>query len=143
MTHRRIGFASPDGFDLYGVTAAHRNPRFAPPGAGLLRAAFTADAASRVWDLPDEEIVELACENLARTPIGVIRPIAAVLHRHALMMPLFSPGSARRLAAFLSRGDRSPRLAFAGDYLVGPSVEAAVTSGMRAATEIAHSLHSR
>ena len=28
-------------------------------------------------------------------------------------------------------------MAFAGDYLVGPSAEAALTSGMRAATEIA------
>jgi predicted NAD/FAD-dependent oxidoreductase len=31
-------------------------------------------------------------------------------------------------------------MAFAGDYLIGPTAEGAVTSGMRAATEIARSL---
>ena len=72
--------------------------------------------------------------------LAVAPPIASAVHRHPFMLPVFSPGSARRLAAFLSRGDRSPRLAFAGDYLVAPSAEGAVTSGMRAATEIAHSL---
>jgi predicted NAD/FAD-dependent oxidoreductase len=59
------------------------------------------------------------------------------------MVPQFRVGYTARLAAFLSRTDRSPRLAFAGDYLVGPSTEAALTSGMRAATEIARTLDKR
>ena len=37
-------------------------------------------------------------------------------------------------------GARSPRLAFAGDYLVGPYTEMALTSGMRAATEVVTTL---
>ena len=50
------------------------------------------------------------------------------------------PLAPQRLAAFLRRMDRSPRMAFAGDYLIGPTAEGAVTSGMRAATEIARFL---
>ena len=45
-----------------------------------------------------------------------------------------------RLSSFLRRNDRSPRLSFAGDYLIGPNLEAAVTSGMRAASDVARSL---
>ena len=141
MTHYRVAFARPDAFDLYAVTAGHGRPGAAPRGAGLLSAAFRADASARLWNAEDAEIVELACENLERTPISVVRPIAAAVHRHSLLLPMFSPGSLRRLASFLRRVDRSPRLAFAGDYLVGPCAEAAVTSGMRAASEIINRIH--
>jgi predicted NAD/FAD-dependent oxidoreductase len=54
------------------------------------------------------------------------------------MLPQFRAGYLPQLAAFLGRSAaiRSPRLAFAGDYLVGPYTEAALTSGLRAANEI-------
>jgi hypothetical protein len=53
------------------------------------------------------------------------------------MYPIFYPGYLSSLVRFGRRVDRSPRLFFAGDYLVGPGVESALTSGMRAAAEIA------
>lgn len=143
MGHYRMAFSRRDGFDLYGATAGHQRPGAAPRGAGLLSAVLTSDAATRMWQAPDREVIDLVCENFARTPIGALAPVGSALHRYPLMLPLFRPGSAGRLASFLSRSDRSPRLAFAGDYLVGPSAEAAVTSGMRAATEIAHLLQVR
>ena len=66
-----------------------------------------------------------------------LRPQQAVIHRWSPMLPQFGAGYLPRLARFHGRLDRSPRLAFAGDYLVGPYTEAALTSGLRAATEIA------
>jgi oxygen-dependent protoporphyrinogen oxidase len=59
------------------------------------------------------------------------------------MMPQFHAGYLGHLRSFLERGERTPRLAFAGDYLVGPYTEAALTSGLRAANEIALSLGKR
>jgi predicted NAD/FAD-dependent oxidoreductase len=66
--------------------------------------------------------------------------MACVVHRWPAMLPQFGAGSLRLLARFQARMARSPRLAFAGDYLVGPHAEGALTSGMRAATEIARGL---
>jgi protoporphyrinogen oxidase len=50
-------------------------------------------------------------------------------------MPKFPPGRYRQLASFLSRS-RRPGLWFCGDYLMGPFIEAAVTTGYRAAEAI-------
>ena len=59
------------------------------------------------------------------------------------MLPQFGAGYTRALAAFLARSERSPRLAFAGDYLVGPCTEAACASGIRAADEVERALAKR
>jgi len=135
-----VAFPRREGLDLYGLAVDHHKPGAAPPGAGLVNAALTARSAARVWDAPDAAIAELVLENLARTPIGRLRPQEAVVHRWSPMLPQFYAGYLPRLARFQSRLERSPRLAFAGDYLVGPYTEAALTSGLRAATEIAQGL---
>ncbi len=93
-----------------------------------------------MWEASDEAVGELVLENLACTPIGKLEPEATVVHRWSPMLPRFVPGHLPRLAAFFRRMDRSPRMAFAGDYLIAPTAEAALTSGMRAATEIVRTL---
>ena len=135
-----VAFPRREGLDLYGLAVDHHKPGVAPPGAGLVNAALTARAAARLWDAPDAAIAELVVENLARTPIGPLRPIDAVVHRWSPMLPQLYAGYLPRLARFQARLERSPRLAFAGDYLVGPYTEAALTSGLRAATEIAREI---
>jgi oxygen-dependent protoporphyrinogen oxidase len=140
LPHFGVAFPRREGLDLYGLAVDHHKPGAAPPGAGLLNAALTARAAERLWTASDASIADLVLENLAYTPVGRLAPMDFAVHRWETMQPLFERGYLARLARFLNRVDRSPRLAFAGDYLVGSSTEAALTSGMRAATEIARSL---
>jgi oxygen-dependent protoporphyrinogen oxidase len=132
-----VSFPRRAGLDLHGLAVAHPRPGLAPAGAGLVNAALTERAATRLWQAPDGEVVEFVREQLARTPVGPLSPLRGVVHRWPALLPRFGPGALGRLGRFLGRIERSPRLAFAGDYLVGSSVEGALTSGMRAATEIA------
>jgi protoporphyrinogen oxidase len=123
-----------------GLAAVFVETEAAPPGAGLLAAVLDGEAARRLGGAPDAAVVAHALEGLASTPLGRIEVAHAVVSRVSSGVPRFGPGSLRRLAAFTARVDRSPRLAFAGDYRVAPGLEGAVTSGMRAATEIAREL---
>lgn len=135
-----VAFPPVEGLDLYGLAVDHHKEGVAPPGAGLVNAALTARAAARMWEASDATVRDLVLDQLARTPVGRLRPRTVVVHRWDPMLPTFAPGHLARLAGFLGRSDRSPRLAFAGDYLVGPYTEAALTSGMRAADEIVATL---
>jgi len=135
-----VAFPRGAGLDLYGLAVDHWKPGAAPDGAGLLNAALTEDAAARLAGAGDEAIVACALESLARTPVGRLAPRDAVVHRWDPMLPQFDAGYLPALRDFLAREERSPRLAFAGDYLVGPYTEAALTSGLRAATELARAL---
>jgi oxygen-dependent protoporphyrinogen oxidase len=137
-----VAFPRREEVGLYGLAVDHHKPRVAPAGAGLLNAALTASAAERLRDAPDAAVVAHVVEALARTPIGRLDPIATAVHRWDPMLPLFYAGYLPQLAAFHARRERSPRLAFAGDYLIGPYTEMALTSGMRAATEIARAVAS-
>ncbi|MCH7645505.1 MAG: FAD-dependent oxidoreductase [Myxococcales bacterium] len=115
----------------------HRKPGFAPPGAGLLRATLATRATDRLWEATDSEIVDFVDRELARTPVGRLNPQNYVISRTDPMYPIFYPGYLSSLIRFGRRVDRSPRLFFAGDYLVGPGVESALASGIRAAAEVA------
>ena len=132
----RVAFPRGSGLDLYGIDVAHHRRSVAPSGAGLLSALFTRDTTARLWDAPVSSVAQVAVESLARTPIGRVQPADVVVHRFDPYGTLFSRGYLPRLARFLRRVDRSPRLAFAGSYRVAPTAEGAVTSGIRAATEI-------
>jgi oxygen-dependent protoporphyrinogen oxidase len=131
-----VAFPRPAGIGLYGLAVDHWKEGVAPPGAGLLNTALTEAAAARLAGAPDTELVDFVLGELARTPVGRLAPKEAVVHRWSPMLPRFRTGYLRRLAAFRARAERTPRLVFAGDYLVGPFLEAALTSGLRAADEL-------
>ena len=50
-------------------------------------------------------------------------------------MPKFVPGRYHEIAAFQKR-QRRPGLFFCGDYLLGPFIEAAITTGLRVAEAV-------
>jgi len=134
-----VALAHRPGAELARVTI-HR----AEPGAGERGSAWHVQlreaAAARWWEADPEPLVSHVVGELARTPLGRPEVRAAAVHRAEWLLPRFAPGAGGRLAAFLRRGERSPRLAFAGDYLVGTNAEAAGTSGMRAAVRLEQEL---
>ena len=136
LSFSRVLFPGSVGVGLAGLDIEHHKPGFAPPGAGLVRAILSRRATGRLWDASDREIAEFAVKELARTPVGRLRPRSHRVDRYRPMTPVFFPGYLTNLVRFRRRIERSPRIAFAGDYLVGPSAESALTSGMRAASEI-------
>jgi oxygen-dependent protoporphyrinogen oxidase len=137
----RSVFIPPEqGLELSALVLEHLRPGAAPHGAGLVRAMLSPEASVRMHRAPDASIADLAVENLAYGRFGAPRPCDYAVQRHPDAWPRFESDDVRRLARFFQRFERSPRLAFAGDYLMAPSADAALASGLRAAAELEREL---
>ncbi|HEX5068111.1 MAG TPA: FAD-dependent oxidoreductase [Myxococcota bacterium] len=137
----RSVFIGPEsGLELSALVLEHLRPGAAPHGAGLVRAVLAPEASVRMHRASDASIADLAAENLAYGRFGAPAPADYAVARHPDAWPLFEADDVRRLARFLQRFERSPRIAFAGDYLMAPSADGALASGLRAAAELEASL---
>jgi hypothetical protein len=75
--------------------------------------------------------------KLRKLPLcGLDKTQGHAVYRWPELVPPFYHGYIRSLATFQRRRDRSDRVFFAVDYLVGPYTEAALTSGLRADADV-------
>lgn len=140
LSWRALSFPTSARVGLAGLCVDHHKPGHAPPGSGMVTAWLSPRATDRLWDASDADVADFTVNALADTPVGRLRPSDQRVSRFSRLLPIFYPGYLTRLGRFRRRMDRSPRIAFAGDYLLGPGIESALTSGMRAATQIAGDL---
>lgn len=119
---------------LYGMASENAKAGVAPPGKALFNCALSEDLAAQLMAAPDDSVIAALQQELRKLPLrGLDTAEGYVIHRWPSLVPQFWPGYHRALRGFLRRADRTRRLHFAGDYLVGPYTEAALTSGLRAA----------
>ena len=119
---------------LYGLAVENAKAGVVPPGKTLYNCALSEEMAAELMDAPDEDVIWAVNRELRKLPLPGLDSIEGyVVHRWPSLVPQFWPGYHRSLRHFLRRADRTDRLFFAGDYLIGPYTEAALTSGQRAA----------
>ncbi|TAK72422.1 MAG: FAD-dependent oxidoreductase [Dehalococcoidia bacterium] len=132
-----LGIGRREGVRLYGLALENPKEGAVPPGKTMFNCAFSEEYAAELMHRTDADVVEALHGELRKLPLrGLDRTEAHAVHRWPELVPQFYPGYIRSLAAFQGRRERSDRLFFAGDYLVGPYTEAALTSGLRAAADV-------
>lgn len=140
LSSYRVLVPRSSGLAVGSIAAEHHRPGATPAGAGLLAVRVASAEVAALAGEPDALVVDAVLASLARTPIGRLDVQATAVVSRARAHAAFPVGHPASLARFATRLDPSPRLAFAGDYLVAPGIGGAITSGMRAATRIAREL---
>lgn len=132
------GISRREKVSLYGLAVENAKSGVVPPGKTLYNCAFSEKRAAELMDAPDSEVIAALQTELHKLPLPGLDTVEGyVIHRWPSLVPQFWPGYHRSLRRFLRRADRTDRLFFAGDYLIGPYTEAALTSGLRAAKDCA------
>jgi protoporphyrinogen/coproporphyrinogen III oxidase len=112
-----------------------------PAGKGLLLAFATPPAAEELLELEPRDVLQHMLPEIVRAFPGVDRQVErARVFRWPVGSPTFYPGYLTRLGTFRRSDLEPPTIALAGDYLYGPSVEGAVTSGEVAADRLTRRL---
>jgi protoporphyrinogen/coproporphyrinogen III oxidase len=112
-----------------------KGPGFVPPGKGLLVVFPAPEVSARGVSAAPEQVVDWVMPAVERAFPGIGSAIErARVYRFEEGYTVFYPGYVRHVHA----ADPSPwrRIALAGDYLVAPTVEGAVVSGLRAAERL-------
>ena len=132
-----LGIGRKEGVKLYGMAMENPKEGAVPEGKTMFNCAISEAYAAELFNRSDSEVAEAALSELRKLPLrGLDKTEHVVVHRWPELVPQFYSGYIRALADFKQRTDRSDRIFFAGDYLVGPYTEAALTSGLRAAAAV-------
>lgn len=135
------GMPRREGVRLYGMAVENSKAGVVPEGKTLFNCAFSEELAAGLMDSSDAAVTDALRIELQKLPLKGLETVeGVVIHRWPSLVPQFYPGYHRAIRRFLRRQERTPRLHFAGDYLVGPYTEAALTSGLRAARACAKTL---
>jgi oxygen-dependent protoporphyrinogen oxidase len=133
-----VGIGRREGVRFYGMATENPKEGAVPPGKTMFNCAFSEEYAAELMSRADDEVIEALHGELRKLPLcGLDKVEGHVVHRWPELVPQFYHGYIRALARFHGRRARSDRIFFAGDYLVGPYTEAALTSGLRAAEAVA------
>jgi oxygen-dependent protoporphyrinogen oxidase len=132
-----IAFPRREGIQLAAITAEPGNGQLAS-----LKAFASGTVGAELCKKSDETIIRELTQAMepARSAVlaGNPEPLAVRVQRWPEALPFFDVGHFKRLRAFENGTVESPEQAivFAGDYLGGPFMEGAFTSGMQAATRL-------
>lgn len=132
-----VGIGRKEGVRLYGMALENPKQGAVPAGKTMFNCAFSEEYAAELWGRSDDDVIGALHGELRKLPLrGLDKTEGHAVHRWTELVPQFYTGYIRSLAAFKQRAQRSDRVFFAGDYLVGPYTEAALTSGLRAAEDV-------
>ena len=132
-----LGIGRTEGVRLYGMAMENPKEGAVPEGKTMFNCALSEAYAAELMGKSDGEVASAALAELGKLPLrGLEKTEKVVVHRWPELVPQFYHGYIRSLAAFKARRERSDRVFFAGDYLVGPYTEAALTSGLRGAADV-------
>jgi protoporphyrinogen/coproporphyrinogen III oxidase len=116
-----------------------KEPGHAPRGRDIVCVHLSGPAAVALRDYDDDALAQIMLADLRRlAPRYDPSPRALFqrLYRVEEALPEFDVGHFGRLQSFARGEIEEPGLAFAGDYLGGPFIEGAITSGESAAERL-------
>jgi oxygen-dependent protoporphyrinogen oxidase len=139
-----FGFLVPrsEGKQLLAATFVHNKfPHRAPDDRALLRCFFAGSNAETVWDLGDEQIVNIVATELQEIlgpQIKGIRaePLFARVYKWKSAMAQYGVGHLERLERIEGLRKQLPRIALAGNGYRGIGVPDCVRSGRDAVTQL-------
>jgi protoporphyrinogen oxidase len=142
----------PVGVDFFGLSFArgegrvlealcvqeNKGPGLVPEGKGLLVAFVRPDRVAALLDADGPEVLAAIRPDLDRAFPGRAAHIERVrIYRWREGIPVFYPGFLEHLGSFRAgSAEGDGPIALAGDYLVSPTTEGAVSAGLAAAERI-------
>jgi oxygen-dependent protoporphyrinogen oxidase len=143
--NKGIAFPRSEGGKLAAVTV-WPEPTTNGTATSSLKIYVSGTVGAAVCKEPEVQIAQTLDRGLESVRAAVLepgaRPAAEFVQRWPEALPLFAPGHFKRLRAFAAGEIENPaqNLVFAGDYIGGPFIEGAFTSGVDAANRLADSM---
>lgn len=116
-----------------------KNPQQIPKDRDLLMLYPNGPSGRRLVSLDDDRIRQLLLSDLSALGPDYFPgddEIFCLVHRWKEALPIFDVGHLRSLKTFADGEIETGRITFAGDYIGGPFVEGAITSGINAARRL-------